>query len=87
MLRLIAEKNLMLQNHMEILGLKTIRTKFLRYIESFGARQGREFTIPLNREELANYLCVERSALSHELMKMKREGLIGYRKNVFLIKH
>ena len=87
MLRLIAGKNLMFQNHMEILGLKTIRAKFLRYIESFGARQGREVTIPLNREELANYLCVDRSALSHELMKMKREGLIGYKKNVFLLKH
>ena len=87
MLRLIAGKNLMLQSHMEILGLKTVRAKFLRYIELFGVRHGREVTIPLNREELANYLCVDRSALSHELGKMKKEGLIEYRKNVFLLKY
>jgi len=87
MLRLIAGKNLMLQSHMEILGLKTVRAKFLRYIELFGARHGQEVTIPLNREELANYLCVDRSALSHELGKMKKEGLIEYRKNVFLLKY
>jgi len=86
MLRLIACKNLLLQSHMEILSMKTIRARVMRYFESFLHEQGREITIPLNREELANYLCVDRSALSHELMKMKQDGLIEYRKNEFVLK-
>lgn len=86
MLRLIADNNLMLQTHMEILSMKSIRARVLRYIESFAPKHGCEIAIPLNREELANYLCVERSALSHELMNMKKDGLIEYRKNKFILK-
>ena len=85
-LRLIANKNLMLQSHMEIISLKSVRARVMRYLESFMSKQGREITIPLNREELADYLCVERSALSHELARMKNDGLIEYRKNRFLMK-
>jgi len=85
MLKLIAGKNLQLQSHMEILSLKSIRARVMRYIESQAQKQGCEVTIPLNREELANYLCVERSALSHELMRMKKDGLIDYRKNKFVL--
>ena len=86
MLGLIAVKNLMLQNHMDILSLKSIRARVMRYFESFAPKHGGEIIIPLNREELANYLCVERSALSHELAKMKRDGLIEYKKNRFMLK-
>ena len=38
------------------------------------------------KEELANFLCIERSVLSHELARMKKDGLIEYRKNNFLLK-
>ena len=86
MLELIAVKNLRLQSHMEILSLKSIRAKVMLFFESFAAKRGREITIPLNREEMADYLCVERSALSHELARMKRDGLIEYKKNRFLLK-
>jgi len=86
MLGLIAGKNLKLQSHMEILELRSIRAKVTHYLESFSAGQGREVVIPLNREALADYLCVERSALSHELMRMKRDGLIEYRRNRFVLK-
>jgi len=85
-LRLTAEKNLRMQKHMEILSMKTIRARVVRYIESFSLKPGCEIVVPLNREELANYLCVERSALSHELMKMKADGLIDYNKNRFILK-
>jgi len=85
MLRLIATKSLHLQNRMEILSLKSVRAKVKHYLESFIAKQGRHVTIPFDREELANYLCVERSALSHELMKMKKDGLIEYKKNRFTL--
>jgi len=84
MLRLIARKNLYLQSRMEITNLKTIRTKVLSYLESFSAeRKGKKITIPHNREQMAEYLCIDRSALSHELMKMKADRLINYRKNIF----
>lgn len=86
MLQLIASKNILLQSRIEIIGRKSIRTKVLRYLESFAPRRGGKITIPFNREELADFLCVERSALSHELSRMKADGLIEYRKNIFLLK-
>ena len=85
MLGLIAGKNLSLQSRMEIVGLRSIRAKVMRYLETNLPAQGREIVIPFNREELADFLCVERSALSHELAKMKKDGLIEYRKNRFLL--
>jgi len=85
MLELIAGKNLMLQSRMEIISLKSIREKVLLYLDAFIKKQGNEITIPLNREQMADFLCVERSALSHELARMKRDGLIDYRKNKFIV--
>jgi CRP-like cAMP-binding protein len=76
MLSLIAKKNILLQSRMEIISLKSVRAKILRYLESFIPKQGREITIPFNREDMADFLCVERSALSHELARMKKDGLI-----------
>ena len=70
---------------MEIISLKSIRAKVLRYLASFVPEQGKKITIPFNREEMADYLCVERSALSHELARMQRDGLIEYRKNRFVL--
>lgn len=43
------------------------------------------FEIPFNRQQLADYLSVERSALSSELSKMQTDGLISYRKNKFTL--
>ncbi|MDR2056120.1 MAG: Crp/Fnr family transcriptional regulator [Desulfovibrio sp.] len=83
MLAVVARKNLFLQKRMEILALKSVRAKVTSYLSSLAAKQGRSLTLSMNREEMADYLCVERSALSHELMKMKRDGLIRYRKNQF----
>ena len=85
MLNIVANKNLFLQSRMEIMVIKSIRSKVLHYLETFASKQGRNMVIPLNREELANYLCVERSALSHELSKMKKDGLIEYKKNAFVL--
>ena len=85
MLAVIARKNLFLQSRMDIVRMKSVREKMLRYLESFAAKQGRSVTVPLNREEMADYLCVDRSALSHELMKMKRDGIIDYHKNMFTL--
>ena len=85
MLRLVAEKNLLLQTRMEIIALKSVRAKVLRYLESFTPKKGESFVIPFNREKMADYLCVERSALSHELARMKRDRLIEYNNNRFTL--
>jgi len=83
MLEVVANKNLQLQHRMEIISLKSVRAKVTRFLESFVPTQGTNITIPFNREEMADFLCVERSALSHELARMMRDGLIDYRKNHF----
>jgi len=86
MLGLIANKNLMMQERMEIVSMKSIRAKVTRYLDSLAVKQGRRIAIPFNREELADYLCVERSALSHELSRMREDGLIEYKKNIFILR-
>ncbi len=85
MLRLVAEKNLFLQSRMEILSLKSIKEKMMRYLQSFTPQRDKRIIIPFNREELADFLCVERSALSHALARMRKDGLIEYRKNIFIL--
>ncbi len=84
MLRLIAKKNLMLNQKIEILSKRTTREKLLCF---FDTQRGiaKKFTIPYNREELARYLCVDRSAMSNELCKMRDDGLIRFNKNEFEI--
>jgi CRP-like cAMP-binding protein len=83
MLGILAGKNLYLQSRMELIGIKSVRGKVLRYLESFIAKQGKNITIQLGRQEMADYLCVDRSALSHELIRMKNDGIIDYHKNGF----
>lgn len=83
MLMVLAEKNIMLQNRMQILEKKTVRLKVLALLESYSTAKSKMIVIPFNREQLADFLCVDRSALSHELSRMKQDGLIDYHKNVF----
>ena len=84
MLKLVAVKNLMLVQKIEILSKRTTREKLFCY---FDLQRGaaKKFSIPFNREELAHYLCVDRSAMSKELCKMRDEGLIRFNKNTFEI--
>jgi len=84
MLKLVAEKNMMLNQKIEILSKRTTREKLMCY---FNAQRGtaKKFAIPFNREELARYLCVERSGMSNELCKMRDAGMIRFRKNEFEI--
>lgn len=86
MVRIIANKNRDLMRKMEVLAKRTIREKLLTYLSIQAQnQQSRYFEIPLGRVELAEYLCVDRSALTRELAKMKQEGLIDYDKNCFRI--
>ena len=86
LLRILARKNLALSRRMLHTAPKTIRGRVLSYL-SFLATQkrARRFRIPFDRQQMADYLGVDRSALSAELSKMQREGLLRYRKNEFFL--
>ena len=84
MVHIIANKNRDLMRKVEVVSKRTIREKILAYLSiQAQVRESRYFEIPLGRVELAEYLCVDRSALTRELVKMKNEGLIDYHKNCF----
>lgn len=86
MLGMMARKNLYLQSRMELVRIKSVRQKVMHYLDGLTPAGERNVVVPLNREGMAEYLCVERSALSHELMKMRKEGLLDYQKNKFTIR-
>lgn len=79
MLDISMEKNIMLIEKMDIISRKTIRERVMAYFYQLSViQESGQLRIPFNRTELANYLCVNRSALTRELMKMKEEGLIEF---------
>lgn len=86
MVRIIANKNRDLIRKAEVVSKRTIREKLLAYLSiQAQTQESRYFEIPFGRVELAEYLCVDRSALTRELAKMRDEGLIDYDKNCFRI--
>ncbi len=83
----LAEKNLRFSEKLTHMGQRTTRAKLLSYFSAAAQRCGKyEFDIPFSRQQLADYLAVERSGLSLELGKMKRDGLLDYHKNHFVLK-
>ena len=58
---------------------------FVLSVRAGMAKGGRDFDIPHNRQELAEYLCVDRSAMSSELSKMRAEGILDFQKNHFVL--
>lgn len=63
---------------------KSIRGRLISYLSEQAKRSGSyQFTIPFNRQQLADYLSVDRSAMSNELSKMQKEGLLHVHKNIF----
>jgi len=84
MIGVFARKNMMLTGKMEHITKRTTREKLLSYLsEQSKQHKSHSFEIPFNRQELADYLSVERSALSAEMSRLKADGLISYRKNHF----
>lgn len=84
LLRAIAGKNLMLNAKIEITSRRTTREKLMAYLLNQAKRAGGStFTIPLDRQGLADYLGVERSALSAEIGKLRREGVIESERSTF----
>jgi CRP/FNR family transcriptional regulator, dissimilatory nitrate respiration regulator len=84
LLKILAKKNLYLNNKMELLSKRSIREKIVSYlVEQANQHKTSVFDIPLNRNEMADYLCIDRSAMSRELSKLKDEGVLDYHKNSF----
>ncbi len=82
----LANENVRKQHKIEITSQHSIRKRVLTYLYFMSEQNGsRSFTIPYSREQLANYLCVNRSALSHELSCLRREGILTCRKNRFTL--
>lgn len=82
----LAEKNLRFSEKLTHMGQRTTRAKLMSYLSAEAQRVGKqEFDIPFSRQQLADYLAVERSGLSLELGKMKKDGLLTFRKNHFTV--
>ena len=83
----LAEKNLRFSEKLTHMGQRTTRAKLMSYFSAEAQRLGKyEFDIPFSRQQLADYLAVERSGLSLELGKMRDEGLLDFHKNHFVLK-
>lgn len=83
----LANKNLRFNEKVTHLGQRTTRAKLLSYLSAEARRHNcAEFDIPFSRQQLADYLSVDRSGLSLELCKMRDEGLLEFHKSHFLLK-
>jgi len=81
---IISEKNRKLVQKLGYMANRTTREKLIAYLSDEAKRtHNASFYIPFNRQQLADYLCVDRSAMSNELCKMRNEGLLEFNKNHF----
>ena len=84
LLQVVAQKNLLFNRKVEILSQRSTREKLMTYLlEEAKRSHSREFTIPFDRQALADYLGVERSALSAEISKLKKEGILDSERSRF----
>ena len=83
----LAGKNLRFSEKLTHMGQRTTRAKLMSYLSAEARRLGKyEFDIPFSRQQMADYLGVERSGLSLELGKMQKEGMIDFHKSHFVLK-
>lgn len=83
----LAEKNLRFSEKLTHMGQRSTRAKLTSYLSAEAQRLGKyEFDIPFSRQQLADYLGVERSGLSLELGKMHSEGILDFHKSHFVLK-
>lgn len=86
LMRDLANKALLFHDKIDILSKRTTRERLLTYLTIVSAEKGaREFDIPFDRQELADYLEVDRSGLSVEIGKLKGEGIIDCNKKHFVL--
>lgn len=83
---ILSKENIELIQKIENISQKTIREKLLTYLSNEAKKnRNSSFEIPFNRQDLADYLNIDRSAMSFELSKLQKEGLISYNKNKFML--
>lgn len=83
---MLAQKTLSMNDRIQVLSKPTIRQKLLTLFAQWSVKSGSKlFSVPYDRETLARYLGVNRSALSRELSLMQKEGIIEFYKNTFKI--
>lgn len=86
LLRMAAGKNLALSERIFCTAAKSVRARVLTYLSAQATRRGAlSFSVPFNRQQMADYLNVDRSALSRELCRMRDEGLLTFSKNRFTL--
>ncbi|MDR1953084.1 MAG: Crp/Fnr family transcriptional regulator [Clostridiales Family XIII bacterium] len=86
-LGIIADDCIKLMFKSDILSMRTVRDRVLAYLSIVGERRGSDrIDIGMNQEEFARYLCVDRSSLSQELNKLRREGILDFSGKVFTLK-
>ena len=84
MLQISLRKNLLLSQRIFCTTPKTVRERVLTFLTSQSIKQNKKiFEISFNRQQMADYLNLDRSALSKELGRMKKEGIIDFHKNTF----
>lgn len=82
----ISEKNRRLMQKINHMSKRSTRSKLISYLSEEAKRHNNShFTIPFTRQQLADFLCVDRSAMSNELCKMRDEGLLMFDKNEFTL--
>ncbi len=82
----LSEKNRKLVQKLGHMSKRTTREKLISYLSEVAKTQNSaSFTIPFNRQQLADFLSVDRSAMSNELCRMRDEGLLNFRKNEFTL--
>lgn len=88
LLTLVSRKNLMLNEKIRFMSQRTTREKLLAYLSDQAKKTGSaEFTIPYDRQALADYLSVERSAMSAEISKLKKDGILEVKGSHFRLIH
>lgn len=86
MIQILANNNMRLTKKLEHLSKRSIREKLLSFLSTEAVKQNKStIAVPFDRQELAEFLGVDRSALSRELSNMKKEGLVSYEKNKFIL--
>ena len=84
MLKILAQRNMLLNSKINLLSQRTIREKLLTYFSMIITQnKSKKFRVPFSRNQLAEFICVDRSALSRELSKMKEEGILKFEKDDF----
>ncbi len=81
-MKMISNKNSLLNSKIDIIAQKTTQDKILAFLTTYSKGE-KAFSVPYSREEMAKFLCVDRCAMSRELSKMQKNGIIKFHKNSF----